>query len=84
MEVELRPDVQGKLDAMAKESGQSPSELVEDALIGYFDELAYARETLDRRYDDLESGRVKPIGLEDVRRMLKAKTDEQRSKTLQR
>jgi hypothetical protein len=34
---------------------------VEDAVIGYFDELAYSREMIDRRYDDLESGRVKPI-----------------------
>jgi hypothetical protein len=38
----------------------------EDAVIGYFDELANARETLDRRYDDLESGRVKPIPGDEV------------------
>jgi predicted transcriptional regulator len=61
MEVHFSPDVQAKLDRMAQESGRPSSELVEDAVIGYFDELAHAREMLDRRYDDLESGKVKPI-----------------------
>ena len=30
-------------------------ELVEDAVIGYFDELARTREMLDRRFDDLDA-----------------------------
>jgi hypothetical protein len=33
---------------------------------GLFDELAYTREMLDRRYDDLESGRVQPIDGEEA------------------
>jgi predicted transcriptional regulator len=55
MEVHLTPEVQAKLDQMARESGRRSDELVEDAVIGYFDELAHTREALDRRYDDLES-----------------------------
>jgi hypothetical protein len=31
------------------------------AMAGYIDEMARVRETLDSRYDDLKSGRVKPI-----------------------
>jgi len=61
VEVHLKPDVQAKLEQMARESGRPSGELVEDAVAGYFDELAHAREMLDRRFDDLESGRVKPI-----------------------
>ena len=61
MEVSFKPEVQAKLEQMARESGCSSAELVEDAVTGYFDEVAYAREMLDRRFDDLESGRVKPI-----------------------
>jgi hypothetical protein len=61
MEVHFTPDVQAKLDEMAQESGCRSEDLVEDAVIGYFDELAYAREMLDRRYDDLESGKVQLI-----------------------
>jgi hypothetical protein len=34
---------------MARESGRPSGELVEDAVAGYFDELALAREMLDRR-----------------------------------
>ena len=44
-------------------------------LAGYFDELVSARERLNSRYDDLKSGRVKPISGAEVRARLKAKSD---------
>ena len=78
MEVHFKPDVQAKLDQMARESGRPSGELVEDAVIGYFDELVHTREMLDRRFDDLESGRVKPIDGEEAYRRLMEKTDAQR------
>jgi predicted transcriptional regulator len=78
MEVHFKPDVQAKLDQMARESGRPSDELVEDAVVGYFDELAHTREMLDRRFDDLESGRVKPIDGEDAYRRLLEKTEVQR------
>jgi predicted transcriptional regulator len=80
MEVHFKPDVQAKLDEMARESGRPSDELVEDAVIGYFDELAHAREMLDRRFDDLENGRVKPIDGEEAYRRLLEKTDAQRQR----
>jgi predicted transcriptional regulator len=49
MEVHLSPGVQAKLEQMARESGRPSHELVEDAVAGYFDELAHTREMLDRR-----------------------------------
>jgi predicted transcriptional regulator len=78
MEVHFKPDVQAKLDQMARESGRPSGELVEDAVIGYFDELAHTREMLDRRFDDLESGRVKPIDGQEAYRRLMEKTDAHR------
>ena len=36
-------------------------ELVEDAIAGHLDELARVRHTLDTRYDDIKSGKVKLI-----------------------
>ena len=60
MEVHVKPEVQAKLDQLVRESGSS-DELLEDAINGYFDEMTYTREMLDRRYDDLESGKVKLI-----------------------
>jgi predicted transcriptional regulator len=74
MEVHFKPEVQAKLDQMVRESGRPSDELVEDAVIGYFDELVYAREMLDRRFDDLESGRVKLIGGDEVKARLRAKS----------
>jgi hypothetical protein len=70
--------VQAKLDRMALESGRTSGELVEDALAGYFDELAATREMLDRRFDDLESGAVKPIDGEEAYRRLMEATETQR------
>ena len=34
---------------------------MQDALAGYFDELASTRDMLESRYDDLKSGRVKLV-----------------------
>ena len=39
---------------MARATGSSRDDLVEDAVIGYVDEPAYTREMIDRRFDDLE------------------------------
>ena len=80
MEVHFNPDVEAKLERMARESGRSSDELVEDAVIGYFDELAQTRETLDRRFDDLENGTVKPIDGEEAYRRLMEKTEAQRQR----
>ena len=66
MEVHLKPDLQAKLDELATQTGRPSDELVEDAVAGYFDELARTRDLLDSRYDDLKSGRVKPISRDDV------------------
>jgi predicted transcriptional regulator len=79
MEVNVKPEVQAKLDQMARETGCPSDELVEDALIGYFDELEYAREMLDRRYDDLESGEVKLISSGEVKARLRAKSASRRA-----
>jgi predicted transcriptional regulator len=61
VQVNLTPQTQAKLDSLAQESGRSADELVEDALVGYLDEVAQVREVLDSRSADLKSGRVEPI-----------------------
>lgn len=67
MDVHLtNPELQAKLDRWVTETGRGPEELVEDAMAGYFDELAQAREMLNSRYDDLKSGRVKPMSRDEV------------------
>jgi predicted DNA-binding protein len=61
MEVHFTPDVEAKLHALATETGRTADEFVQDALAGYFEELVEVRSMLDSRYDDIKSGRVKPI-----------------------
>jgi predicted transcriptional regulator len=78
MEVPFTPDVQAKLDQMARDTGRRSDELVQDAVIGFFDELAFTRDLLERRYRDLESGHVQPIDGEEAYRRLMAKTEEHR------
>ena len=80
MELPFKPDVQAKLEEMARESGRSSAELVEDALIGYFDEIASTREMLDRRFDEMESGKAKLIDGEEAYRLLMEKTEAQRQR----
>ena len=78
MEVHFKPDVQAKLEQMARDSGRPSEELVEDAVVGLIDEMNLVGATLDRRYDDLESGRVQLIDGEEALRRLTATTEAQR------
>jgi len=73
MEVSLKPELEAKLDQLASETGRSKSDFVEAALEGYLDELLQIRQTLDRRYDDLISGRVKAIPGDEAFARLMAK-----------
>jgi hypothetical protein len=80
MEVHLAPELQAQLDELIVETGLTPEELLADAMAGYVAELTQAREMLNGRYDDLKSGRVKPIDGEEAFARLKAKTEAQRNR----
>ena len=61
MEVHFTPEVEARIKALASDTGREPDELVQEVVAARLDELTELREALDGRYDDLESGRVKPI-----------------------
>jgi hypothetical protein len=73
MEVHFNPDVKAKLDQLVQDSGRNTDELLADAVLDLYDELADVRTTLDRRYDDLESGHVKPLDGKAVFARLRAR-----------
>jgi len=79
MEVHFAPELQATIDRLASETGCPPEKLIEDALAFYVDELAAMREMLDGRYDDLKSGRVKPIPGDEVAARLREKSAARRS-----
>jgi len=67
MEVHFTPETEKKLEDLAAQSGRGTvGELVQGVVEGYLDELAQTREMLNSRYDDLKSGRVKPIPGDEV------------------
>jgi hypothetical protein len=80
MDVHLKnPDIQAKIDRWVAETGRRPDELVEDAVAGYFEELTRAREMLNNRYDDLKSGKVKPVSGDEVIAHFREKSAARRS-----
>ncbi len=75
MEVHFTPETEKKLKDLAAEGGRGTAdELVQDVVEGYFDELAQTREMLNSRYDDLKSGRVKPIPGDEVEAYFREKS----------
>jgi hypothetical protein len=74
MEVHFAPDVQAKIDQLVRETGRTPDKLLEDAMAGYVPELVQTREMLNSRYDDLKSGRVKPIPGDEVEAYFREKS----------
>jgi hypothetical protein len=79
MEVHFAPELQAKIDQLVSETGCAPEKLIEDAMAGYFADLAQTREMLNSRYDDLKSGRVKPIPGDEVVARLREKSARLRS-----
>jgi len=79
MEVYFAPDLQAKIDKLVSETGRTPDKLIEDAMAGYITELVQTREMLNSRYDDLKSGRVKPITGDEVIARLREKSVARRS-----
>lgn len=66
MEVQFEPDVQAKLDRIARDSGRDAAQLAPDAVAGYVHELAGTRDMLDTRYDDIKTGKVDSIDGEEA------------------
>ena len=79
MKVNLRPETESRLQELAAKTGRAPDDLVEDAMAGYLQELAQVRETLDSRYGDLKSGRVKPLDGEEAVARLRRKSADRRT-----
>jgi hypothetical protein len=79
MEVHFTAETEKKLKDLAAQSGRRTDDIVEDVMAGYFDEVLNIRETLDSRYDDLKSGKVKPIPGDEVEAYFSEKSAAARS-----
>ncbi|MGO8789464.1 MAG: hypothetical protein ACLQVL_19040 [Terriglobia bacterium] len=75
MEVHFTSETEKKLKDLSAQSGRGTDDLIEDAMAGYVAELAQTREMLNSRYDDLKSGRVKPLDGEEFFESLRRRED---------
>lgn len=67
MEVHFTAETEKKLKELAARSERGTAdELVRDVVEGYLGELAQTREMLGERYEDLKSGRAKPVPGEEI------------------
>jgi hypothetical protein len=80
MEVNFTPETEKKLKDLSAQSGRRTDDLVEDAMAAYVEELFATRDLLNSRYDDLKSGRLKPIDGEEALARLRANTEAQRNR----
>ena len=76
MELHLTPELETKIAEFSALTGRALDDLIQDAMAGYFEELAMVGATLDQRYDDLRSGRVTPIDGEPFFEALRKREDE--------
>ena len=79
MEVHFTPELEKKLHDLAAQREQGTEELVRDVIADYVQALGGISEMLDRRYDDLKSGRVKPIDGEEAFARLREKSELRRT-----
>ena len=79
MQVRFKPDTESRLNELAAKTGRFTTDLIEDAMAGYLAEVAETRKMLDGRYDDVKSGRAKPIDGEQAFARLRRKSKERRS-----
>lgn len=66
MEVRFSSKTEQTLKDLSAETGCATDDLVEDATASYLEELLEAREQLGRRYDEVKSGKVKPVAGDEV------------------
>jgi hypothetical protein len=78
MEVDLSPELEKRLNDLAVQTGRPAAELVRDAVSDLVDELAGTRTLLDRRYDDIKSGKVKLIPGDQIEAYVREKSENAR------
>jgi hypothetical protein len=64
------------VEDLASRSGLPTDDLMEDAMAGYLQEVTEVRQMLESRYDDIKSGRVKPVEGEVFFENLRQREDE--------
>jgi predicted DNA-binding protein len=74
VEVLFAPEVQARLDQIARNSGTGAVELVQRAVAGFVEEIGETSELLGARYEEVRSGQVELANGGDVFERLREKS----------
>lgn len=72
MSIQITPEQEARINGLARQTGRDTTEVLGEVIESYFDELARINATLDRRYDEIKSGPVKPTSDDAVLERLEA------------
>ncbi len=67
MSLEIKPAQEAKIAALAASTGRDKTEILEQVIDSYFEDLDGVRKTLDRRYDDFKGGHIQSLTPEESR-----------------
>ena len=79
MSIQLTPEHEARIKELARQTGRDNTEVLGEVIDSYFEELGRINATLDRRYDEIKSGQVKPISGDEVFERLRRKSEERRA-----
>ncbi len=79
MELTLDPHIQAQLDRLSLRTGRPGPSLVEDAVVGYLLEVEQTSEMIDRRLDELQTGKVTLVSPETVAARFAARSQARRN-----
>jgi predicted DNA-binding protein len=80
MSIQLTPEHEARIKELARQTGRDNAEVLGEVIDSYFEELGRINATLDRRYDEITSGQVKPISGDAVLERLQRRSEERRSR----
>ena len=80
MSIQLTPEHEARIKELARQMGRDNAEVLGEVIDSYFEELGRINATLDRRYDEIKSGQVKPISGDEVLERLQRRSEERRAR----
>ena len=78
MVLSLEPALAAKVEQWSAETGRPATDLVEDAIAGYFNEIEDLRVMLNSRYDEIVSGAVQPLDGVEACRLIRERAEARR------
>jgi predicted DNA-binding protein len=79
MPIQLTPEHEARIKELARQTGRDNTEVLSEVIDSYFEELGRINAILDRRYDAIKSGEVRPSRGDEVFERLRRKSEGRRA-----